>query len=189
MSGIEIVGLLASASQLVVYSIKITTCLADICQRVKDAPLRIEQHSDQIRHLVSIARFVEEHHLLQTAHVQAQINATLEQAKTLLETLEQLTEDYSRGTIRKYWKILRGAKEKEILANFDRLEKEKTALHLCIVLVHTDLLGNIQGFHTVNMAEKKKSWYYDSGEKEESVSLLLWTFCYQQEASADILAT
>lgn len=152
MAGIEIVGFLASASQLVVYSIKIATCLSEICQRVQDAPERIRQHSDQIRLLVSTAQLVEQHRLLQTTHVHAHINATLEQAKTLSATLEQLTKDYSRGSIRRYWKILKAAKEKEILANFDRLEKEKSALLLCISVAQTDLLG--QGIHKLEMAEK-----------------------------------
>ena len=177
MSGIEIVGLLASASQLALYSIKITTCLSEICQQVQEAPLRIKQHSDQIKQLVSTAQLVERHHLLQTVQVHAHIEATLKQAKTLSATLEQLTKDYSRGTIRRYWKILKGAKEKEILANFDRLEKEKTALLLCISVAQTDLLGSLQGIHKGGMAEKEVSWYHPGEEGEENVSIPLWTFC------------
>ncbi len=181
MSGIEVVGLLASASQLVVYSIKITTSLSEICQRIQDAPLRISQHSDQIRHLVSAAQLVQQHHLLQTAHVHAQINATLEQAKSLSEILEQLTIDYTHGSIRRYWKILKASKEKQILANFDRLEKEKSALILCISVVHTDLLGKIPGIYKETMAgTKKESWINldveEEEEEEESVSLPLETF-------------
>ncbi|CAF9940461.1 hypothetical protein IMSHALPRED_002036 [Imshaugia aleurites] len=153
MSGIEIIGLVASASQLALYSIKITTCLGEICQRVQNAPARIRHHSDQLRQLVSTAQLVQEHRLLQTAHVHAHINATLEQARTLSAILEQLTIDYSRGSIRRYWKILKATREKEIQANFDRLEKEKIALILCISVAQTDLLG--QGIHKLEMAEKE----------------------------------
>ncbi|KAF6220114.1 hypothetical protein HO133_003245 [Letharia lupina] len=179
MAGIEIVGFLASASQLVVYSIKIATCLSEICQRVQDAPERIRQHSDQIRLLVSTAQLVEQHRLLQTTHVHAHINATLEQAKTLSATLEQLTKDYSRGSIRRYWKILKAAKEKEILANFDRLEKEKSALLLCISVAQTDLLG--QGIHKLEMAEKGAHRHSAMVEEGDRVSLPLWLFCQYYE--------
>ena len=173
MSGIEVVGFLADASQLVVYSIKITTCLSEICQRVQDAPLRIQQQSDQIRHLLSTAQLVEQHHLLQTANVIAHINATLEQAKSLSATLEQLTIDYTNGSIRRYWKILKASKEKQILANFDRLEKEKSALILCISVAQTDLLG--QGIDKLKMPEKV-----------ESVSLPHWLVCRYCEASESL---
>ena len=153
MSGIEIVGLVASAAQLLSYSFKITTSLNEICQRVQDAPKRIRQHSLQINQLISTTQLVQQRKLLQTALVLTHINATLEQAESLCAILEQLTEDYSRGSIRRYWKILTATREKEILANFDRLEKEKSALILCISVIQTDLLG--RGIQKLEMAERE----------------------------------
>ena len=175
MSGIEIIGLVASASQLALYSIKITTCLAEICKRVQDAPVRIRQHSDQIRQLQSTVQLVQQNHLLQTAHVYAHINATLEQAKTLSAILEQLTKDYSRGSIRKYWKILKATREKEILDIFDRLEKEKSALILCISVIQVDQLG--QSIDKLDMAEKEARQNSAVAEKGDKVSLSHLTFC------------
>ena len=174
MSGVEVLGLLASVSQLVVYGIKITTCLSEICQRARDTSLRIAQHSGQIRQLVIILQYIENqvgnHQFLRTAHVRAQIDATLEQAISLSATLEQLRNDYSRGIIRKYWKTIQGGKEKEILANFDRLEKEKSSLLLCISVVHMDILGNIQESHKGSMGDQQGSWFLDSAEEERVVS-------------------
>ena len=175
MSGIEIVGFVASASQLVLYSIKITTSLSEIWQRVQDAPLKVRQHLDQIRHLISTARLVEEHHLLQTAHVHTHIKATLEQAKSLSAILEQLRKDYSRGSIRRVWKILKATKEKEILASFDRLEKEKSALLLCISVAHTDLLG--QGIQKLGIAGEKMSLHSVALGDEDRVGLPHWMLC------------
>ena len=169
MAGIEIVGFLASASQLVLYSIKITACLSEICQQVKDAPLRIKQNSDQIRQLISTAQLVEKNRLLQTASVLTQTNATLKQAKTLSAILEQLTEDYSRGPIRRCWKLLTGTKEKEILAIFDKLEKEKSALILCISVAQIDLLG--QGIQELKMADNQARQPSVVTEEEDRVSL------------------
>ena len=183
MAGIEIVGLLASVSQLVVYSIKITTCLSEICQRVRDTSLRIAQHSDQVRQLVIIVRYIENHRLLQTVHVHAQIDATLEQAVSLSATLEQLRNDYSRGKIRRYWKTIQGGKEKEILANFDRLEKEKSSLLLCISVVNMDLLGDIQESHKGNMGNEQGSWLSEIAEEDRMVSQSLWTLRYASSVS------
>lgn len=174
MAGIEIVGFLASASQLVLYSIKITTSLSEICQRVQDAPLRIRQRSDQVKQLISTAQLIEQHHLLQTAQVLTHINATLEQAKSLSAILEQLKKDYSRGSIRRYWKILTANKEKEILANFDRLEKEKSALSLCITVAHTDLLE--QRVQRLAMAEKEVPQHSAATEEGYRVSLPFWMY-------------
>ena len=169
MSGIELVGLLASASQLVIYSIKITTSLSEIYQRIQDAPLKIKQHSDQIKQLIDTSEFVRQHPLLQTDQVHIHINATLEQAKCLSTVLEQLSKDYTRGSIRRYWKILTANKEKEILANFDRLEKEKSALVLSISVAQTDILG--QGIQKLGMAAKEAPQNVAIMEEEDEVSL------------------
>ena len=145
MSGAEIVGILASASQLAVYSIKITNSIYEIYRRFQDAPRRIQQHVEHVTQLADTAQLIEQHRSLQTINIDRQIRTTLKQAKTLSAILDQVTSDYSNGSVRKYWKILKGKKEKEILANLDQLEKDKSSLHLCISLVHTDLLGDIQG--------------------------------------------
>ena len=182
MSGIEIVGLLASAGQLLSYSFKITRSLNEIYQRVQDAPKRISQLSIQIKQLINTTQLIQERQVLQTALVLTHINATLVQAESLCTILEQLTEDYSRGSIRRYWKILTATKEKEILANFDRLEKEKSALHLCISVAQIDLVD--RGIQKLEMAERDarqhptvKEWW------EEKVSSLPRMFCEHYRSS------
>lgn len=183
MSGIEVVGLLASASQLVIYSFKITTSLSEICRRVQDAPLVVKQRSDQVKQLISTAEFIKQNHHLHTAHVLIHLNETLEQAKTLSTTLEQLTNDYSRGSIRRCWKILIATKEKAILANFDRLEKEKSALVLSISVAQTGLLE--RGIRILGMAEEEAPKHSvlmkdeDTAiEDGDSVSLPHWISCW-----------
>lgn len=145
MSGAEIVGLLASASQLALYSIKITNSISEIYRRFQDAPKRIQKHLEHITQLADTAQLIKQHHSLQTINIDKQVRTTLNQAKTVSAILDQITSDHAHGSVRKYWKILKGQKEKEILGNLDQLEKEKSSLLLSISLVHTDLLGNIQG--------------------------------------------
>ena len=168
MSGIEILGVLASTGQLLSYSFKITRSLNEIYQRVQDAPKRISQHSIQIKQLISTTELIQEQQVLQTAPILTHINATLVQAESLCAILEQLTEDYSRGSIRRYWKILTATKEKEILANFDRLEKEKSALILCISVTQIDLVG--RGFQKLEMAEREAREHPTITEEEKRVS-------------------
>ena len=145
MSGAEIVGLLASASQLAVYSVIITNSISEIYRQVQDAPRRIQQHMEHVTQLADTAQLIEQHHSLQMINTDRQIRTTLKQVKTLSAILDQITSDYAHGSIRNYWKILKGKTEKEIIANLDQLEKKKSSLRLCISLVHTDLLGNTQG--------------------------------------------
>ena len=144
MSGIEVVGLLASLSQLTSYGIKITISIKDIYQRVQNAPQKIQEHAQQIRQLINIATTIKRHTFLHHKEVEIHVEATLGQAKSLKNTLDDIQSEYLRGSVRKYWNILRKSQEKEILASFERLEKEKSALQLCISFNHTILLGNIQ---------------------------------------------
>ena len=117
MSGAEIVGLLASASQLAVYSVIITNSISEIYRQVQDAPRRIQQHMEHVTQLADTAQLIEQHHSLQMINTDRQIRTTLKQVKTLSAILDQITSDYAHGSIRNYWKILKGKTEKEIIAN------------------------------------------------------------------------
>ena len=148
MSGVEVVGLLASVAQLAHYGLKIATSISEIYRRVRDAPLKIQHYTEQISQLIELARFIERREWFQNvkigAYIYGQVNITLSQARALFLVLDQLRTERTQGLVRKYWKALNGSKEKEILAHFERLEKEKSALQLCIVLCHTELLDNLQ---------------------------------------------
>lgn len=179
MSGVEIVGLLASASQLALYSIKITNSISEIYRRFQDAPRRIQQHLEHITQIADTAQLIQQHHSLQTINIDKQVRTTLNQAKKVSAILDQITSDHAHGSVRNYWKILKGKREKEILGNLDQLEKEKSSLLLSISLVHTDLLGNIQGGVgklaeelTSLMSERQESQRERSVDINSFVSLL-----------------
>ncbi len=144
MSGAEIIGLLASASQLAIYGIKITTSISEIYQQIQEAPKKIRQYAEQLDQLIETAKLIERHPGLQTVAVDAQIKNTIKQARELASLLERVKKDYSHGSVRKYWKIVRGRHKREILDNFETLEKEKSALQLCLSVVHIDILRSIQ---------------------------------------------
>ena len=145
MSGIELLGILASATQLADYSIRIASAISEIYKRVKNAPERIRQYSVQIDELSRTASLIGKHPQLQTDSVHAHLKSTLREAEHLFRVLERVQEVYTRKSVQRYWKSLQGWKEKEIIATFDRLEQEKTALALSIAVIHTNLLCSIEG--------------------------------------------
>lgn len=160
----EIIGVLASASQLAFYGLSITTSITEIYRRVQDTPERIRQHTDQLRHLISTAQLIEKNKFLQTEIIDDHLITTLGQARALSKILEQIKADYTHGVVRKYLKIINGTKEKEILTQFIGLEKEKSALLLCISVIHTDLLGDIHVYvgtliqePSLKMSEERES--------------------------------
>ena len=145
MSGVEVVGLLASVSQLAGHALNIYSSIADIYHKIQNAPRVIQEHAAHIRQLIHTAELICEHKLLQTDCINSQIISTLDQARLLSAVLEKVKRDYLRGhLVRRYWKIIIGDREREILASLRRLEQERSALLLCISIAHTDLLGTIQ---------------------------------------------
>lgn len=145
MSGIETLGVLASATQLAAYSIKIVLHLDEIYSALQNTSSRTKGQLKQVKELIQTTTLIERHESLWSPAVHRQLQATLSEARTLHDLLQELANKYTRSPVWKYWSILNGVAEKEILISLDRLEREKSTLRLCIGAVHTDLLLNIQG--------------------------------------------
>ena len=146
MSGVEVIGLLASLSQLAVHSKNIYASISEIYHRIEDAPKRIQEHAQQLGQLIDTAVLIKKHALLQTDNIKIHIVSTLDQARLLSAKLDKVKGDYLSGpSIKRYWKIIKGERERAILSSLERLEQEKGALLLSISIAHTDLLGNIKG--------------------------------------------
>lgn len=147
MSGLELItvlGVAASAIQLMDYSSKAIEAISDIYTRVKDAPSRIVQYTTQIHQIIDIGREIQENTKFQSALVESQVQHTLAEIKHLLQILTVIRHDYTTGPSRKrIWKAIVGQKERHLLKSFERLEKEKIALILCITVVHTQKLETI----------------------------------------------
>ena len=111
-------------------------------------------------------QYIENGLFLQTAHVHAQINTTLEQALLLCVRLEQLRTDYCRGTIRRYWTIIRG-KEKEILAKFSK-EKRLTFL-VCFCRSYGPFGENARD-PPEKRPDNQRGWHLDGAGTEENVT-------------------
>ena len=144
MSGAEALGVIASATQLAAYGIKIALFLHDISKKVHNAPAQITAYVSHIRHLIETTTLIEQHESLQSSIIHTQLQTTLLEARSLYNVLKKLAERYTGNSIRKYWISTFTCGDREILTAFTNLEREKTTLGLCVSLAQTDLLLNIQ---------------------------------------------
>ena len=133
MAGVEVLGVLAAASQLTEQSLKIANIISDLYSKVRDAPESIRKQSVQVGQLIEIARQIKQNPSLQTALVESILRNCVGEAEKLQEILERISIAAEDGRVRKLWKALDGVgKEKRILALFAKLEQEKSSLVLCI---------------------------------------------------------
>lgn len=144
MSGIETIGIVASASQLAAYSIKIVSCLSQIYKEVSGLPHQIKDHVKQIEKLIETTILIQQHKSLHSPQIFSQLQTTLKEAISLCNVLTETASRYAEHSFRGYWAFWKSGGEKEILNRLSKLEREKSALRLCISLIHTDILLNIQ---------------------------------------------
>src|SRR2546421_3656951 len=129
MTGVEVLGALAAASQLTEQGLKISIFVSDLYTKVRDAPESIRQQSVQVKQLIDIARLIKHNPPLQTALVESILRNCVGEAEKLQEILGKISTAAGDGRVRKLWKALDGVtKEKKILTLFASLEREKSSL-------------------------------------------------------------
>jgi hypothetical protein len=138
MSGVEILGAVASAVQLADTCMKIAICAIDLFSRVRDAPETIRKRIVAVEQLVEIARLIQHNPSLQTSLIASVLNRARADADQLFEILTKIDAQLTAGKVVKYWKALEGVtKEKRILAMCDRLQENKASLTLYIASINS----------------------------------------------------
>jgi hypothetical protein len=133
MTGVEVLGALAAASQLTEQGLKISIFISDLYAKVRDAPESIRKQSVQVKQLIDIARLIKHNPPLQTALVESILRNCVGEAEKLQEILGKISTAAGDARVKKLWKALDGVtKEKKILTLFAKLEREKSSLALCI---------------------------------------------------------
>lgn len=133
MSGIEVLGVLAAASQVAEQGLKITGAIYDLYKKVRDAPESIRLQSVQVEQLIDIAKLIKKNPSLQTALVSSILNSCSNDANDLLDILRRVTPADEAYKPDKIWRALAAvSKEKTIIAHLAKLERGKSALVLCI---------------------------------------------------------
>jgi len=168
MSGAEVIlalGVAASAAQLVEYSIKAIRIMSEIYIRVNDAPKRIVRYTAQIHQIIEAGRAIQETRQLQSPLIHGQLQNVLAEVKHLDQLLGVVRLDYTTGSsTKRVWKKFVGHEERHILTCFKRLEKEKTALLLCLSVFQTQALQKI-GNRVETLVERDMSQIMDLIEK------------------------
>jgi hypothetical protein len=141
MSGLELiaaVGVAASAVQLVDYGLKVIGTISETYSRVKDAQNRVARYTTQIHQIIEVGRAIQQNQALQSPLIHNQLQNTLTEVKQLHQVLGVIRLDYTTGSsTKRVWKAILGDNERRMLTCFERLEREKTALILCVVVVKT----------------------------------------------------
>lgn len=141
MSGIEVLGVLAAASQLAEQGLKITGAIYDLYKKVRDAPESIRQQSVQVEQLIDIAKLIESNPSLQTDSISSILSSCTNEAKDVLKILQGVTPARETHKLEKRWKALAAVSmQKRILAHFAKLEQGKSTLALCIETIDRQVL-------------------------------------------------
>jgi hypothetical protein len=159
MSGIEVLGVAASAAQLVGLLVEITKTVCKVTQKLKTAPSQLELHLAEVRQLVDTANWISETPCLHTPTISAHLQSAQNEAEKLNKILERISAYYkSTPTIQRYFKIVAKGlpKEEQIKACFLNLEQRKSALILCITASQSDRIVSIQ--NSVELLVEAASW-------------------------------
>lgn len=136
MSGLEALGALSGAAQLVDIGFQIIEFLSNLCVKLHAAPASMRKRLIQVQHLTEIAGLIQENSSLQTTLIGSLLANCKDKANELRKILLNATAKLEAGKAEKYLKALEGViKEKRVLELFQALEQEKSALILCIASI------------------------------------------------------
>lgn len=140
MSGIEIVGLLASIAQLAHYVQNIREFLQEIRIQVRSGSRSLEQRLDQLDRVLDTVREIEKNPSFHTPSIGRHLKAIVVQIESLQTVLGRPRTSKQQVTWRKFlnaYKEIRA--EKQICIIFTKLEEEKSTLQLSMTEVHAKL--------------------------------------------------
>lgn len=136
MSGLEVLGAISGALQLVDAGLRTVKLLHRLCSTLHDTPTSIKRRATQIEHLIQVARVIEQNPSLQTTLINSLLVDCVAKAKHLQSILDHLTASLSSGKIERYWKAIGGVlKEKKISELCNSLGENKSAIVLCIASI------------------------------------------------------
>ncbi len=130
---VAILGATAAASQLAEQGSKILICIFKVYSRIKDAPGAVQNGLIQVEQLIGLSRLVIQNPALQTDSVASILSTCLRLARKLQFILTQLIPVQGSGRASRLEKALTAViKERDINELFEKLDREKTSLTVCI---------------------------------------------------------
>lgn len=136
MSGLEILGVAASAIQVAQVGLAIVTSLASLINQLRDAPELAKTRLLQLRTLVDVSTLIEKSPQLQTTEIHAILQNCSKDAKELNDLLSKLVLEKDGSRIKKWAKAIGGVvNENKIMRLLAILEMGKASLTLCITQI------------------------------------------------------
>lgn len=137
MSGLEVIGAIASATQLAEQGIKIISSLARICEKLRGAQEDIAEKICQVDHLVRLTEAVKHNESLQTEEIAAVLRPCVKKVTRLEDLLKTVEVGADDGRLQCWTKKITWIRKgKTVLKIFQEIEYYKTSLLLLIESLH-----------------------------------------------------
>jgi len=133
MSGIEVLGAAAAASQLFGYILDIAEALFELRDHIKHAPARLQSYVEQLESLAATIQYIQENQNLLNPVVETPIKAISQKVNSLNQLLRKSLSKVSQPPLKRYIRIFVEKKiERRIKEGFAALEGDKVNLVLCM---------------------------------------------------------
>lgn len=144
MSGVEAVGVIASAAQLVDLSVRLVSAISRLCRQFRDHPQNLLKRQHNLEQLIQITKIIQSTKLPDVEVLRTILESSIADAQALLALIEPLFPEHRDSKTRRGWKAVCGiAKEMQILDALRQLEGHQKTLLLCIGYTNTKLLSNV----------------------------------------------
>lgn len=141
MDPLSALGAAAAASQFVDQGLKVTIIISGFYSSMRDAPDTVRHNLFQVEQLISISKLIIQNPALQTASIHSTLSTSLGEASKLQHALKKVHVLKAAGSVEHARKaFMTVMKEKGIVQLFANLEREKTALVLCIQEINSYVL-------------------------------------------------
>ncbi|RYP06739.1 hypothetical protein DL764_002991 [Monosporascus ibericus] len=133
MSGVETLGILAAASQIVAYTLEVVRAIQELRQHIKQLPAQIKCFTGQLDTLTNAVLDIQRDQHLQTGAVKTLLARIIEKVEDINDLLKQSSSKLRLRPIKKVVHIIAIKKlEKLINEKFLELEADKSNLILII---------------------------------------------------------
>jgi hypothetical protein len=144
MSGLEILGAVASAAQLADLCFKVLKSISCLYRDIKAIPRDIDNSITRISQLSEVAQLVSNTPSLHSPVITAVVHEALADIEALLSVLEETSHAKSSHFIKQQWHNVSHILQEPVVRKLlDRLESTKVTLSLCIDTVNSQALHSI----------------------------------------------
>lgn len=177
MSGFEVIGVVASASQIIKYTAEIIDYIRSVFDFVTGTSCQFEQHREHLEALILTVKTIRQTPLLQTSLVRDHLEVLLRQSKTLGQVLRRYTVNLPRKSFRRIWTALFVHKaEGQILRGLASLERDKSNLLLCLTSSYGIVLHEIKERIDSNLMASKDDMSANKQRGPGSLKILYTMF-------------